>query len=120
MATPTDAGGLPDYVAAFGGSPLAPNETLYVAELGGEVVGTFQTTMIISINGRGGKKLTIEAVQTRSDMRGQGIGAAMIDSPSKRRGRRCPAGPADIEQGRADAHRFYERLGFGRATPASR
>ena len=42
---------LPDYVAAFRQIAASPNDTLYVAELDGEVVGTFQTTMIISLLG---------------------------------------------------------------------
>jgi GNAT superfamily N-acetyltransferase len=104
---------LPDYVVAFQLIATSPNDTLYVAERGGEIVGTFQTTMIISMNGRGSKKLTIEAVQTRSDMRGKGIGTAMMRFAIEQ------ARAADVRlvqltsnKARADAHRFYERLGF--------
>ena len=104
---------LPDYVAAFRSIAASNNDTLYVAERGGEIVGTFQTTMIISMNGRGSKKLTIEAVQTRSDMRGKGIGTAMMRFAIEQ------ARAADVRlvqltshKARADAHRFYERLGF--------
>ena len=104
---------LPDYVIAFQLIAASPNDTLYVAELGGEIVGTFQTTMIVSMNGRGSKKLTIEAVQTRSDMRGKGIGTAMMRFAIEQ------ARAADVRlvqltsnKARADAHRFYERLGF--------
>ena len=42
------------------------------------MVGTFQTTLIPSMVGRGGPTFNIEAVQTRGDMRGKGIGAAMF------------------------------------------
>ena len=104
---------LPDYVDAFRHIAASANDTLYVAELGGEIVGTFQVTMIVSMNGRGGKKLTIEAVQTRSDMRGKGIGTAMMRFAIEQ------ARAADVRlvqltsnNARADAHRFYERLGF--------
>ena len=104
---------LPDYVVAFQLIATSPNDTLYVAELGGEIVGTFQVTMIVSMNGRGGKKLTIEAVQTRSDMRGKGIGTAMMRFAIEQ----ARAADARLVQltsnkARADAHRFYEQLGF--------
>jgi GNAT superfamily N-acetyltransferase len=104
---------LPDYVSAFRRIAASPNDTLYVAELGGAVVGTFQTTMITSMIGRGSKSMKIEAVHTSSVMRGKGIGAAMMRFAI---GRARDAGARSIQltsnTARADAHRFYERLGF--------
>ena len=70
-ADPTD---LPAYLAAFDQISASPNDQLYVAVLNGEVVGTFQTTLITSLTGKGSSSLTIEAVHTRGDMRGHGIG----------------------------------------------
>src|SRR5215218_5765162 len=64
---------LPDYVGAFRRIAASPNDTLYVAELGGAVVGTFQTNMITSMTGRGATSMKIEAVHTASAMRGRGI-----------------------------------------------
>ena len=109
--TASDA--LPDYLGAFRRIATSPNDTLYVAELGGAVVGTFQTTMITSMIGRGGKNLTIEAVHTRADMRGKGIGTAMMRFAIER-GRDAGARLVQLtsNKARADAHRFYERLGF--------
>jgi len=74
----TEAAALPDYVRAFKRIAKSPNDSLYVAELDSEVVGTFQTTIIASMTGRGSTNLTIEAVQTRIDRRRKGIGAAMM------------------------------------------
>jgi GNAT superfamily N-acetyltransferase len=57
--------------------------------------------------------MIIEAVQTRTDLRGQGIGAAMIEfciAEAKRRGMRLVQLTSNAA--RRDAHRFYERLGF--------
>ncbi|MEQ8306026.1 MAG: GNAT family N-acetyltransferase [Hoeflea sp.] len=111
-----DPADLPLYLAAFDRIAASPNDGLFVALIGQEVVGTFQTTLITSLTGRGATNLTIEAVHTRHDRRGRGIGAAMLRHV--------------IEQGRAngvrlvqlmsnatreDAHRFYERLGFSRS-----
>jgi GNAT superfamily N-acetyltransferase len=107
---------LPDYISAFRRIAASPNDTLYVAELAGAVVGTFQTTMITSMNGRGGKNLTIEAVHTRADMRGKGIGAAMMRFAIGQ-GRDAGARLVQLTSNRArvDAHRFYERLGFAQS-----
>lgn len=111
-----DPADLPLYLTAFDRIAESPNDTLFVAEIDQEVVGTFQTTLITSLTGRGATNLTVEAVHTRHDRRGRGIGVAMVHHA--------------IEQGRAngvrlvqlmsnatreDAHRFYERLGFSRS-----
>ncbi len=108
-----DLSAMPDYMAAFHAIEESSNETLYVAELDGEVVGTFQTVILTKLVGRGAVTMKIEAVQTRADMRGRGIGAIMIRhciEDAKERGVKT------IELGsnmaRLDAHRFYERLGF--------
>lgn len=74
----TDPNAAGAYLAAFERISRSPNDTLYVAELDGEVVGTFQTTLIPGMPGRGGTSFQIEAVQTRKDMRSRGIGALMI------------------------------------------
>ena len=115
----TDAAALPSYLAAFRTIAASTNETLYVATIAdaaggqGEVVATFQTLVTTTLLGRGSAAMIIEAVHTRADCRGQGIGAQMI--------RFCTAkAEADglrlvqltSNAGRKDAHRFYEKLGF--------
>ena len=109
----TDPDMLENYVAAFERIQASANDTLYVAEMGGIVVGTFQTTLMTSLPGRGSSSLLVEAVQTRRDRRGQGIGEAMvcfaIDQARQ-------LGLAKVQltsnAARTDAHRFYKRLGF--------
>lgn len=107
---------LPLYLAAFARIAESPNDTLFVAEIEGEVVGTFQTTFIVTLTGRGSASLTIEAVHTRQDRRGRGIGEAMIRhaiEEGRRRGVRLVQLTSNAA--RTDAHRFYERLGFARS-----
>lgn len=102
-----------DYRRAFLVITASRDQTLYVAELGGEIAGTFQTIITTSLSGRGSSAMIIEAVQTRTDLRGQGIGAAMIEfciAEAKRRGMRLVQLTSNAA--RQDAHRFYERLGF--------
>jgi GNAT superfamily N-acetyltransferase len=109
----TDAKALPDYVRAFKRIAKSPNDSLYVAELDGQVIGVFQTTLITSITGRGGTNLMIEAIQTRSDMRGKGVGAAMMQFAVER-GREAGVRMLQLTSNRVrtDAHRFYKRVGF--------
>jgi GNAT superfamily N-acetyltransferase len=112
----TDPAALPDYLAAFDRIAASPNDRLFVAEVGGVVVGTFQVTFTTALTGRGATNMTVDAVQTRAEMRGRGIGAAMI---------RYAIGLArhnDVRlvqlmsnTARSDAHRFYERLGFAKS-----
>ncbi|WP_221121352.1 GNAT family N-acetyltransferase [Rhizobium lentis] len=109
----TDPEAFSDYARAFAVIEASPNQTLYVAERRGEVVGTFQTMLTTSLTGRGASAMIIEAVQTRADMRGQGIGNAMIEfaiTEAKGRGARLVQLTSNAI--RKDAHRFYERLGF--------
>ena len=108
-----DESAQPDYLAAFRAIEASPSETLYVAELDGEVVGTFQTAILTKLVGQGARSMVIEAVQTRADMRGRGIGAMMINyclDEARRQG--LKAAQLTSNMARLDAHRFYERLGF--------
>lgn len=111
-----DPQALPDYLAAFDRIAASPNDSLYVALLGDDVVGTFQATLITTLLGRGASLMRVAAVHTRPDLRGRGIGAAMMRHAIEVA---RSAGAASVQltsnAGRTDAHRFYERLGFQRS-----
>jgi GNAT superfamily N-acetyltransferase len=109
----SDPDAFADYLAAFERITAASHDALYVAELNGEVVGTFQTTLLTSLVGRGASNMMIEAVQTRHDMRGKGIGEAMIRFAIDE-ARRLGLYKVQLtsNRDRKDAHRFYERIGF--------
>lgn len=111
-----DPAALPDYEAAFERIAASPNDSLWVAELDGTVAGTFQTTLTTSMSALGSANMTVEAVQTRSDLRGRGIGEAMMRFAIERA---KDAGARQVQlmsnNSRAAAHRFYERLGFARS-----
>jgi GNAT superfamily N-acetyltransferase len=108
-----DPADLPSYEAAFTRIAECPNDELYVAVLDGEVVGTFQTTLITTMTACGSSSLNIEAVHTRHDMRGRGIGETMIRFAINK-GEAAGVRLVQLTSNsiRADAHRFYRRLDF--------
>jgi GNAT superfamily N-acetyltransferase len=105
-----------EYLDAFRAIDASPNEFLFAAELVGEVVGTFQIMFSRTLTGRGARSMVIEAVQTRADLRGRGIGKAMIEHAiDEARLWDCSLVQLTSNVARIDAHRFYERLGFARS-----
>jgi len=112
----TDADAYDDYLRAFNMIDASQNEQLFVAERDGDVVGTFQSLFNRTLTGRGSLSMIIEAVQTRPDMRGKGIGAQMIGYAIEEAKRRdCRLVQLTSNAARTDAHRFYERLGFAKS-----
>ncbi|MCJ8518952.1 GNAT superfamily N-acetyltransferase [Pseudorhizobium tarimense] len=112
----TEPDAFEDYLRAFNVIDASANEQLFVAELHRDVVGTFQIMFNRTLTGRGGLSMIIEAVQTRADMRGRGIGAIMIDyALQEARRRQCRLVQLTSNMARTDAHRFYERLGFSKS-----
>lgn len=111
-----DPADLPLYLDAFDHISASPNDTLYVAVLEGEVVGTFQTTLITSLTGKGASNLTVEAVHTKTGKRGAGIGEAMLRHAIDQ-GRLLGVKLVQLTSNasRKDAHRFYQRLGFSQS-----
>jgi GNAT superfamily N-acetyltransferase len=99
--------------AAYDRIAESPCNTLYVAEQGGVVLGTFQLTLIPGLVARGRTRAKVESVHVHPIARGGGIGTAMMRfavDEARRRG----AGIMELTSNKArpDAHRFYERLGF--------
>jgi GNAT superfamily N-acetyltransferase len=111
-----DPSAFDDYLRAFHVIDASSNEQLFVAELEGVVAGTFQILFNRTLTGRGSLSMIIEAVQTRSDLRGKGIGARMIEyAIEEARRRDCRLVQLTSNAARLDAHRFYERLGFSKS-----
>lgn len=112
----TDAEAFEDYLKAFHMIDASNNEQLFVAELDGDVVGTFQILFNRVLTGRGSLTMIIEAVQTRPDMRSKGIGEQMMAyALDEARRRDCKLVQLTTNMARTDAHRFYERLDFAKS-----
>jgi GNAT superfamily N-acetyltransferase len=103
----------PEVLAAFDEIDRDPNNELLVAELAGEVIATLQLTILPGLSRGGMRRAQVEAVRVRSDLRGQRIGERLMDYAIERaRQRGCGLMQLTTDLRRADAHRFYLRLGF--------
>lgn len=101
------------YLKAFEDIDADASQHLMVADLGGEVVGTLQLTIIPGLARKGALRGQVEAVRVRSDQRGSGLGGKLMDwAIEKSRERGCALVQLTSDQSRVDAHRFYLRLGF--------
>jgi GNAT superfamily N-acetyltransferase len=108
-----DQADLNAYERAFQALDQDPAHLLLVAESDGEVVGTLQLSFLPGLARRGALRAQIEAVRVAESTRGSGLGAAMMCwaiRESRRRG--CALVQLTSDKSRADAHRFYQRLGF--------
>ena len=105
-----------NYVKAFREIEASPTNELIVAELDGKVIGTLQLTYTPSLSYQGSKRCTVESVRIDSSLRGKGIGRDMmlwVIERAKSKG--CNSMQLTSHNERADAHRFYERLGFSKS-----
>ena len=101
------------YYAAFEEIRNDPNHELIVAELNGEVMGTLHLMFLPSISFQGSLRAQIESVRVDRNHRNQGIGKEMMKWTIERaRERGAQVVQLTTHESRADAHRFYERLGF--------
>ena len=101
------------YERAFEAIDADPAHLLVVGELEGEVVATFQLSYIPGLSRTGSWRAQIEAVRVSDALRGQGVGALMIQwAIDQARDRGCSLVQLTTDKSRVAAHRFYERLGF--------
>jgi GNAT superfamily N-acetyltransferase len=108
-----DDADLAAYAAAFRAIDADPAQLLLTAESDGEVVGTMQLSFLPGLARRGALRAQIEAVRVDSGFRGNGLGSAMMEWAIAEASRRdCALVQLTTDKSRADAHRFYRRLGF--------
>jgi GNAT superfamily N-acetyltransferase len=101
------------YLKAFEEIEADKNNELIVAEKDGEIIGTLQLTFTPSLSFQGGKRATVESVRIDEKYRGQGIGRELMEWAIKRAiEENCVFVQLMTHTERADAHRFYENLGF--------
>ncbi|MFG2606773.1 GNAT family N-acetyltransferase [Streptomyces sp. NPDC048514] len=104
---------LTPYRAALERLDADANQHLVVAVREGRVIGTLQLTIIPGLSHRGATRALIEAVRIHADERGSGLGSRLIEwAIDTSRRLDCQMVQLTSDKSRADAHRFYERLGF--------
>jgi len=101
------------YHRAFQAIDSDPDQLLLVVTDGVTVVATMQVTFIPGLSRRGALRAQIEAVRVAVSHRSAGLGAAMMGWVIEHaRARGCAVIQLTTDKSRADAHRFYQRLGF--------
>ncbi|WP_327284297.1 MULTISPECIES: GNAT family N-acetyltransferase [unclassified Streptomyces] len=104
---------LTPYIAAFKRLTADPHQHVVVAVREGRVVGTLQLTIVPGLSRKGATRSIIEGVRVHADERGGGLGTLFIQwAIDRSRRENCQLVQLTSDVTRADAHRFYERLGF--------
>ena len=109
-----DGGDLAPYQQAFAVIEADRAQLLVVVtDVSDAVVGTLQLTFIPGLARRGALRAQIEAVRISHQLRGQGLGAALLTwAITEAEARGCTLAQLTSDNRRQDAHRLYERLGF--------
>ena len=101
------------YYSAFAAIDADPNNEIIVAVDGETILAFLQLTFIPYLTYKGGWRALIESVRVRSENRGRGTGASLIEYALDRARRRpCQMVQLTTDKQRPDALAFYERLGF--------
>ena len=92
-----------------------PDYVLYVAEQGGEVVGSFALLVMHNLAHLGAPSGIVEEVVVAPDLHGHGIGTAMMQfAMGLCRDKGCYKLVLSSNAKREGAHAFYDALGFVR------
>jgi GNAT superfamily N-acetyltransferase len=92
-----------------------PDYTLYVAEQGGAVVGSFALLVMDNLGHLGAPSAIVEDVVVAPTLHGRGIGQAMMRfALGRAREKGCYKLMLSSNAKRERAHAFYEALGFDR------
>lgn len=101
------------YLAAFDAMQAEGGNRLFVGEVEGRIAATYQLTFITGLSHRATRRAQVESVRVAVDLRGQGIGHAMMeDAEVRARAAGCRMMQLTTQKGRNRARDFYDRLGF--------
>ncbi len=107
------SGAMAAYEDAFRHIEADPNNTVFVAETAGEVVGCLQLTVIPGLSRGGMTRAQIESVRVAASARGQGLGRRFFEwAIAESRARGAGLVQLTTDKARPGAFRFYESLGF--------
>ncbi|MFZ3496751.1 N-acetyltransferase family protein [Streptomyces sp. 5.8] len=101
---------------AFAAIEADPRNEVLVLEEDGVLLGCLQLTYVPGLGQGGRERALVEAVRIRTDRRGGGLGARLMELAADRaRERGCGLMQLTSNKRRTAAHRFYERLGYARS-----
>lgn len=101
------------YLAAFDAMLSEGVNQAIVGLIGKEIVACYQLTFISGLSLSATRRAQVEGVRVARTHRGQGIGEAMFrDAETRARAAGCGLLQFTTNKSRADAQRFYDRLGF--------
>jgi len=101
------------YTKAFDRISSDSNQELTVAEINGDIVGTFHLSFIQYLTHMGGLRAQIEAVRVHTAYRGKGIGKQLFNFAIERaKEKGCYMVQLTTDKKRPRAIQFYETLGF--------
>jgi GNAT superfamily N-acetyltransferase len=101
------------YLDAFAAIDADPNMLLVVGVENGRVVATLQLVVAAGLSRKGAWRGVVEGVRVAAGRRGQGLGETLMAwAIAQCRARGCLSVQLTTDRIRADAHRFYQRLGF--------
>ncbi len=90
-----------------------PDYRIYLAEVAGNIVGTFTLLIFDNLGHGAAPSAIVENVVVSPEYRGQGIGKRMMDfALQQAREAGCYKLALSTNLKREDAHRFYESLGY--------
>lgn len=108
-----ETGEIDAYLAAFDAMATEGTNHLIVGRIGTEIAACYQITYITGLSLAAAKRAQIEGVRVAAPYRGQGLGADLMrDAERRARAAGCQLIQLTTNRARADAHRFYDRLGF--------
>lgn len=104
----------PAYDRAFHAIDANPDHLLLVVRNGADlVVATAHLTVLPGLSRSAATRLQVEAVRVAASERGTGLGTAMLGWAEEwGRGRGATLAQLTSDESRADALRFYRRLGY--------
>lgn len=104
---------LAPYYAAFDQIAQEPGNHIFVADLAGAIVATYQLTFISGLSLMAARRAQIESVRVAAPYRGKGWGGFILEDAHERAGRAgCAVVQLTSNKTRGDALRFYESHGY--------
>lgn len=101
------------YVAAFEAILAEAGNAVIIGEAEGRIVATYQLSFISGLSHHATRRAQVESVRVAADLRGRGIGHAMMaDAEARSRAAGCALLQLTSHASRNRARNFYDALGY--------